>query len=259
MELRKLKEAFVEKKIEKRIYWQLVREHCLPLVEFQRLLQKEPDCESIEIRPEGIILTYRGIRLLFDFNQTVCRAEVILSMDGNPEQEDFDFLVRQLQPGAVVFDVGANVGIFSLSLLREHADIGKIYAFEPLPGTFSQMKRNLALNPQEGKIVPVHLGVSDVAGECEFFLPGADEAASMRANQDEFYQQESVGGRYTGHKKMERHVCPVTTLDEYVMERQIERVDLVKCDVEGNERNVLSGGGECPFKISSADLLRDVA
>lgn len=242
MKFTELFQAFAEGHIEKRTYWTLVRERCLPLLQFQQLLAEEPDCTSIEIRPEGVILTYRGIRMLFDFDQTFCRAEVILSIDRNPEQEDFDFIGRHLPQDAVVMDVGANVGIFSLSLWKDHPNIGKIYAFEPLPTTFAQMQRNLALNAHAGKIAPVNAGVSNEKGSFDFFLPGADEAASMQPNPDAFYQQESVDGRYTGRAKMERHTCAVTTLDAFVQEHDVTRVDLVKCDVEGNERNVLLGG-----------------
>ena len=56
--------------------------------------------------------------------------------------------------------------------------------------------------------------------------------------------QESVDGHYTGVKKMDKVECKVTTLDDYVAENNIARVNFIKIDVEGNEKNVLLGGRE---------------
>ncbi|WP_297967367.1 FkbM family methyltransferase [uncultured Anaerovibrio sp.] len=122
--------------------------------------------------------------------------------------------------------------------------MSKIYAFEPLPDTFAKMKHNLELNGLPEKIYPVNVGMSDKAGTFDFYLPGENEAASMQPNMDEFYMQESVDGHYTGVKKMDKVECKVTTLDEYVVENNIDRVNFIKIDVEGNEKNVLLGGAE---------------
>lgn len=70
--------------------------------------------------------------------------------------------------------------------------------------------------------------------------------------------QESVDGRYSGKQKMEKIACRVETLDHFVSERGIQRVDLMKIDVEGNEKFVLEGG-RCLGEISAAGLCRAAA
>lgn len=237
-----LRNSFKKGKIEKKLYWQMLRERFLPLIELQKSIQDSDDDCSIEINGQDIILSWNGIRLAFDFSQTFCRAEGILSLGGNPEQEDFDYIASLIKPGDVVMDVGANVGLVSILLLKAEPELERIYAFEPLPDTFAKMKHNLLLNGLPKKINPVNVGMSDKQGSFDFFLPGENEAASMQPNMDEFYMQESVDGRYTGVKKMYKVQCKVTTLDEFVAENNIDRVNFIKIDVEGNEKNVLLGG-----------------
>lgn len=242
MTIIELRNAYKEGKIEKKLYWRMLREHFLPLIELQKSIKNSGDNCSVEINSNDIVLIRDGVKLAFDFSQTFCRAEGILSLGGNPEQEDFDFISSLIKPGNVVLDIGANVGLVSISLLKAQPKVGKIYAFEPLPDTFAKMKHNLELNGLPEKICPVNLGMSDKAGFFDFYLPGENEAASMQPNMDEFYMQESVDGHYTGVKKMDKVECKVTTLDEYVAENNIDRVNFIKIDVEGNEKNVLGGG-----------------
>lgn len=237
-----LRNAYKEGRIEKKLYWRMLRERFLPLIELQKSIQDSGDDCSVEINGRDIILTRAGVRLSFDFSQTFCRAEGILSLGGNPEQEDFDYITSFLNPGDVVLDIGANVGLVSISLLKSQPNVEKIYTFEPLPDTYEKMKQNLELNGNPEKIHPVNVGMSDNAGTFDFYLPGENEAASMQPNMDEFYMQESVDGHYTGVKKMDKVECKVTTLDDYVAENNIDRVNFIKIDVEGNEKNVLLGG-----------------
>lgn len=239
-----LRDAFKAGKIEKRLYWRMLRERFLPLIELQKSIKDSGNDCSVEINSNDIVLTMDGVKLAFDFSQTFCRAEGILSLGGNPEQEDFDYISSLIKPGDVILDIGANVGLVSISLLKAQPEVGKIYAFEPLPDTFAKMKHNIELNGRLEKIHPVNVGMSDKMGEVVFFLPGAAEAASMQPNMDEFYMQESVDGQYTGVKKMDKVKCKVTTLDEYVAENNIDRINFIKIDVEGNEKNVLAGGAD---------------
>lgn len=244
MTIIELRKAYKDGRLEKKLYWRMLRERFLPLIELQKSIQDSGcDC-SVEINGQDIILTRDGVRLAFDFSQTFCRAEGIISLGGNPEQEDFDYISSLIKPGNVVLDIGANVGLVSISLLKAQPKVDKIYAFEPLPDTFAKMKHNLELNGLPEKIYPVNVGMSDKAGTFDFYLPGENEAASMQPNMDEFYMQESVDGHYTGKKKMDKVDCQVTTVDKYVEENNIDHVNFIKIDVEGNERNVLVGGAD---------------
>ncbi len=234
--------AFAEGKIEKRMFWNLMREKAISLVEYSELLNNNEVCECIEIHKDKVILNTNGMRILFDFSQTYCRAESILSMGGDYEEEDYSFMKSFLKANDVVFDIGANAGLFSLNLMSKISEL-KIYAFEPLKPTYEKMLENLDLNPRLKKgIETFNLGFSSKKGMFAFYLPGASEAASMKPIEDEFYLRESdAKGIYTGRKKQDVLQCNVDTVDSFCKEHFIEKIDLLKCDAEGAERDILLG------------------
>ena len=144
-----------------------------------------------------------------------------------------------------MFDIGGNVGFFSLALMQQcHG--AESYVFEPLPSTYEKMQRNINLNQEVAKrIHAFQLGFGAESGELTFYLPGTDQAASMRPLEDEFYLEESdAQGKYTGRAKLDKVICKVETLDNFCRENAILRMDVLKCDVEGAERDVLLGGEE---------------
>ena len=259
MNLMELKNAFKTQKIEKRTYWKMMREKCALLMEYQKFIETFKDDIAICIQKDDVILNYRGINLSFDFSQSICRAEGILNMGGNPEQEEFDFLFSCINPGDTVLDIGANVGAVSLAINKEVPAVGNIFAFEPLLPTFKRLKHNLSLNDNPQKIRAFNIGLSNEAGDFDFYLPGTDEAASMQPNLDEYYMQESVDGIYTGKKKLDKFTCKVDTLDAFVSANNIAKVDIIKIDVEGNELNVLSGGGKCIIEVQTFDIHRNAS
>ncbi|WP_297966356.1 hypothetical protein [uncultured Anaerovibrio sp.] len=123
MTIIELRNAYKEGKIEKRLYWQLLREHFLPIIELQKSIKDSGDDCSVEINRDDIVLIRNGVKLAFDFSQTFCRAEGILSLGGNPEQEDFDYISSLIKPGDVVLDIGANVGLVSIYLLQAQPEV----------------------------------------------------------------------------------------------------------------------------------------
>jgi len=128
---------------------------------------------------------------------------------------------RMVGPGAVTFDVGANFGYYALMLATGLRRACVVHAFEPNEATFQRLTRNIALNGMD--CVHAHrLALSDVPG-----------TASMRGRNG------NSGAAFLepGDGEVE-----VTTLDEFVAERGIDRLDFMKIDVEGFEERVLRGG-----------------
>lgn len=238
MNLEKLYDLYKEKKAPKRIYWELARERFLPLLDVQRLVKKNPYCKSVEICEDGIVLRTKDIALFFDLAQKICRAEAILLAT---EEEEISFMSRFILAKAVIFDIGANVGRVSLSLAKAHAD-ARIYAFEPVAGTFCDLERNLRLNGCKEQIKAYHLGFYSKSGDLKFFVPSANEAASLRPVTDTYYCMEGEQGKGECKERLDEIICPVDTLDRFVEEQGITRLDFIKCDTEGAEKFVFSGG-----------------
>lgn len=266
MRLLDLAKAFQAGKLQKWIYWRLVREKMKILTELQEVLVWNSAAKRIEIRTDGIVFVHArgggadGIRCYMDFEETISRAEAEFSMRGDYEQEDFDFLRELLPENGVIFDIGGNVGIFSLNLAQESKEL-QIYAFEPLPTTYRKMQANFQLNPTLAtKVKSYNIGFSKESGNAVFYLPGASEAASMHPNEDDYYSLESTPeGEYTGRIKMQEVHCKIDTVDNFCAVHHIPSVHILKCDVEGAERDVLLGARqtlETSHPIVYAEMLR---
>ena len=71
----------------------------------------------------------------------------------------------------VIFDVGANVGYYSLHWASRIASGGRIYAFEPVPSSFAWFSRNIALNQLDSVILPQDCGLGNATGMFSIFVP----------------------------------------------------------------------------------------
>jgi len=136
-----------------------------------------------------------------------------------PFQRSFDLL----GPGSIAIDVGANLGIWSLLAARRGASV---HAFEPVPGISERFQRHLDLNGV-GSVTVNRLALGAEAGSLPFFAaPTINTGAS------------SLARPLTPHVEIR---VPVVTLDSYIEREGIERIDLMKVDVEGAEILVFRG------------------
>lgn len=248
MKLYELQKFFKRGSIEKKTYWTLVREgytHILP--EFQKILTENDECRNIMINKDACILEKKnGVKLFFDFTQAMCRAEIEIAMGEDPEKEAMEFVSRYLRNHKcrTVFDIGANVGLFSLDLYMELGHAGITYhAFEPVHATYGRLTATAELNRVNPEFYIMHnIGFSNVKGVCDFYVPAESEAASLRPVDDEFYRKRSTEtGEYTGADDIERICCEVSVIDDFVSENSIDDIGFMKIDVEGSEKYVLEG------------------
>lgn len=141
-------------------------------------------------------------------------------------------LAGQISPGAVVIDVGANIGAHTLPLARRVGPEGRIIAFEPTRFAFDKLQANIARNP----------GLADRIVTVQAMLV-ADDEASLPA---EIYSSWPLAGDSRSHAKhggrgMNTEGARVTTLDAYLAQTGTGPVDLIKIDVDGFECDVLNG------------------
>jgi FkbM family methyltransferase len=140
---------------------------------------------------------------------------------GGPyELEDGDFDVR-VKSGDIVIDAGAWCGDFGAYAAFKGATT---YAFEIAEATFRHLEETAALNA--GKILPVRMGLGNSCKEMRVFHTGnhvGDRLVSSSPSSD------------AGEK------VEVTTLDAFVQEKKIKKVDFIKADIEGVERDMLEG------------------
>lgn len=133
-------------------------------------------------------------------------------------------------PDSVVVDAGANVGFYSLYLASFLTGAGSLYGFEPVPTNWEKLQKNLSHNPHL-PIVPLQKGLWYEATNVTLALDevhgdnhGSFSAGALSTN----------GDRHSFE-------CQMVTLDSYFEENKIERLDLIKMDIEGAEFSALKG------------------
>ena len=145
------------------------------------------------------------------------------------ESETVPMFYRLATRARVTFDVGAYVGFFSL--LAAHANpAGQVFAFEPLPSVHKRLLRNVELN-QLTNVQCFASAVGEAEGEAEFWHINAETPTSSSLS-FEFMQ--------TADNLVSTKV-PVLTLDRFVHNKTISRVELMKLDTESTEHQVLRG------------------
>lgn len=146
---------------------------------------------------------------------------------GQFEQETIDFFSHHLRPGMIVFDVGANIGVYSLLSADYVGKRGAVHSFEPTPNTFAQLQVNVKLNG----FACIHLNqlaVAEQSGTSNLFLYKQNAMNSLS-------RQDWVG------TPLGQVAVETISLDEYIDAEGLDTVNLLKLDVEGAELGVLKG------------------
>jgi natural product biosynthesis luciferase-like monooxygenase protein/amino acid adenylation domain-containing protein/FkbM family methyltransferase len=164
-----------------------------------------------------------------------------------------------LGPGAVVLDVGANIGLFTLFVHSRVAG-ARVYAFEPIAPIYQALRANAALHAPEARVF--HLGLSDREEEADFtFYPrmaglsgrfaGSDEAVTagivrrwLEASGETLPPEQELDDLVRACLRGETHRCRLRSLSAILREEAIATVDLLKLDVEKSELLVLEGLAE---------------
>jgi FkbM family methyltransferase len=148
---------------------------------------------------------------------------------------------------ATVFDVGANVGDWSLTALGALPD-ARVHAFEIAPGTSVKLIERTRAAGERLTIKAIGLGAAE--GEIElFYTPDSDTASSTVAS-----AMEVVAANH-GTRNVERLRVAVTTGDAYMRARGVDRIDFLKIDVEGAELSVLEGFAQA-FDRGAIDVVQ---
>ena len=169
-----------------------------------------------------------------------------------------------LHAEACIFDVGANIGLFTLFLGQKYRN-AKIYAFEPIPPVFGLLELNIAVYHLNVKAY--RCGLAEESGQSIFtFYPNDTIISSSLTTPEEardlvkgFLRYRQGSGRdFTSSDRdidaileerleSEKYVCRMRTISEIIDENGIEEIDLLKIDVEKGEHAVLKGIKECDW------------
>jgi len=172
----------------------------------------------------------RGIRWHLDLREGIDLSIYLL---GSFEPSVVRSYRRLVSAGDTVLDIGANVGAHTLPLARAVGPAGLVVAFEPTAWAFAKLRANLGLNPD--------LAPRVVAEQA--MLVGADRAP-LAAETYSSWPLVAASDLHPQHlgRLMSTAQARAVTLDDYLAETAVDRVDFVKLDVDGAEPDVLAGG-----------------
>lgn len=172
-------------------------------------------------------IDFRGSRFYVDPSDRTCVPGMV---GGFYERHELDVFDRLVADADVCFDVGANVGVYSVLGCARRPEL-RSFAFEPVMENREILARNLALNGIEGRVSVEPVAISDHTGTATISL-AASGTHSLSAQ----------------HDGATREVATLT-LDEF-FERSGVTPDIVKIDVEGHEAAALDGAHELLARVA---------
>lgn len=145
------------------------------------------------------------------------------------ERDVLELLIQFLKPGDVVYDVGANIGIYSVLLARAAGGRSKVIAFEPERQSYRHLQQNLALNGIRN-VQGIQLALGDESGAAQLFVRDGATCPRLAAP-----PPTGERGRVTSESvKIEKG-------DHLVAREGLPLPRAVKIDVEGHEHAVIQG------------------
>jgi FkbM family methyltransferase len=148
---------------------------------------------------------------------------------GTYEPELQAALRELIPPGAVIYDVGANIGYVSLLLAKATGEQGHVYAFEALPENAERWFKNVSLNGMQARMSLFAGAVTQASGHVRFMVHasgGMGKAAGSAGRDDKYVSEISVPG---------------ISMDEFVYGQDHPAPQVVKMDIEGGEILALPG------------------
>ncbi len=146
-----------------------------------------------------------------------------LESTGEYEAKSMEYCKSFLKPGMTFVDVGANVGLFTLTAARQVGPTGKVFSFEPDGGNCGLLKKNIGQN-HYANVTAVQKAVTDRSGQCTLFQSGFN-----------------TGDHRTYHVSDDRKQVTIecVSLDDYFPAGT--KIDMIKMDIEGSEETALKG------------------
>lgn len=171
-------------------------------------------------RRKRVTLARDGVRMAVGLQRGQGLWCGISGLDFEPE---LSWLVNRLPEGGVFMDVGANVGAYSLHCARRVGEDGKVIAFEPGYEAMTMFQESIRLNGYQKRIQAISAAVADRDGV--------------------MHLEGSSGSWFNMHLSTESVGKPVSvrSIDSVCQELNLNRVDAIKVDAEGFERQVFEG------------------
>lgn len=145
------------------------------------------------------------------------------------EKENFAFLRERVRSGENVLDIGAHIGLFSIAAAQLTGKAGKVFAFEPATDTQKLLKQTIAINQLSNLVEFHHEAIGATSGKTTFYVSPlkGDNSNSLVA--------------YKKDRKMVAIEVDMLSIDDFVHQKNLSSLSLIKLDVEGAELDAIKG------------------
>lgn len=183
------------------------------------------------------VIERNGLKYEIDLAEGI---ELSLFLFGKYQKHITQNSFLRIHENDVIVDIGANVGLMTLQF-AQLVPKGRVYSFEPTHYALDRLKKNLSLNPEVAKNVTVINAFVSVNSTSD---PKMIAYSSWRVN------GEKIDNEHPYHKGTAKDTQGVgsVSLDDYVEEQKMEKIDLIKVDTDGNEKEVFLGAAKAIAK-----------
>lgn len=216
----------------------------------RKIFERNSEISSVIIdRAKGGVFSFaRGKFRWNNFSDPEDLLGMIIASEKLDYEPDVSGLVSMiLEPGDIVFDIGANFGWHSIHFAKLVFPNGRVYCFEPVPETYRELSENIILNfSTKSHVIAEQLALGDKEEESHIFIPkklGSAFATLFPASVDKQFS------------KFIKIKINLTTIDNYVEKHNIPRINFIKCDAEGAEFKIINGGQKTLHNFSPMILL----
>ena len=145
------------------------------------------------------------------------------------------WIISEVKPGQTFYDIGANIGVFTILAARKTGPQGKVFAFEPHAANFSRLIVNLIKNNLQSVVIPCSVALDAEEGFSKF---NYDSVNAGTSNSQLVPLSDGVMDSRCGEISELKYA---TTIDRLIEAGRIQAPEHVKIDVDGNDFRILQG------------------
>jgi FkbM family methyltransferase len=146
-----------------------------------------------------------------------------------------DWIMKEVRPGEIFYDIGANIGVYTILAARCVGENGKVFAFEPHCPSFSRLLDNIRVNNIEHIVTPCNFALHDQIGFFPFTYFSGEAATS---------HSQIVSVRSGSALESQREISELkyaSSIDSLISSGEFLPPHHIKVDVDGNELPILRG------------------
>jgi len=163
---------------------------------------------------------------------------VLLQSDGRYDISNFAAIEKLVNHGDVCFDIGANIGIYSVIFSKLSGQDTNTHSFEPV----AHIRNRLTMNAKLNGFDDIHVNAFALGATPETTNMNQVKEGVFRGGTSSFLKNENW--QSLSESDFEAVPVEIKTLDSYASNKNLKKINFLKIDVEGFEWNVLQGAQE---------------